>query len=258
MEKLINAIKFANEIGSNVYSDLNDIYNTVDQITGGRLPYGQPEVPQQASRTRMATDKFQSGRTKLTDYDTEHPVTQYLDEVPDKGLLPVPAVNPTTEALATAAKYSLGPLGKQYRILRSPGTAEQLQKQVEAAVPVNGQLIYQDGDPGYEATKFPTNVQGAGIVGQFIGLPQLDNKVVVEEPYDTNRDIDWHRNQMMDAAGKLDVGNTINSAGNVVFRSLGDSGWANKYPRGESQVIGELPPDHPYYRGGNAQSGTRR
>lgn len=259
MDRLIDVIKQANKIGSDAYGTLNSLYNKADEAIGGKLPYGVPEVPQEKPAKRMAGEVFQSGRDKLTDYDRNHPITKYVDEVPDKGLIPVPTINPTTEALATAAKYAAGPLGKQYRILSNPGTAKQLQKQVEAAEPINGQLIYQDGDPGYEATKFPSNVEGAGIVGQFIGRPQLDNKVVVNEPYDTNRDVDWHLNKAVDAAKNLDIGNTINSAGNVLFRSLGDSGWANKYPRGKEQVIGELPPNHPYYRGGpTSASGTRR
>ena len=259
MQNLIKVIQQANEFGSGVYSNLNSLYNKADKAFGGKLPYGVPEVPQEKPTKRMAGEIFQSGRNKMTDYDRRHPVTEYLNEVPDKGLIPIPTINPTTEALATAAKYASGPLGKQYRILRNPATAKQLQKQVEAAEPVNGLLIYQDGDPGYEATKFPSNVQGAGIVGQFIGRPQLDNKVVVNEPYDTNRDVDWHKNKTVEAAKNLDIGNTINSAGNILFRSLGDSGWANKYPRGKTQVIGELPPNHPYYRGGQTSvSGTRR
>lgn len=256
---LINAIQQANKIGSDAYGVLNSLYNKADEALGGKLPYGVTEVTHKKPVERMAGEVFESGRDKMTDYDRNHPTTKYLDEVPDKGLIPVPTINPTTEALVTAAKYAAGPAGKQFRILSNPGTAEQLQKQVEAAKPVNGVLIYQDGDPGYEATKFPSNVEGAGIVGQFIGRPQSDNKVVVSEPYDTNRDVDWHFNKGVEAAKNFDIGNTINSAGNVLFRSLGDSGWANKYPRGEKQVIGELPPNHPYYRGGpTSVSGTRR
>lgn len=259
MDRLLKIIEQANEIGSGVYGTLNSWYNKADNAVGGKLPYGVPEVPKKKPSTRMAGERFQSGRNTMTTYDTNHPVTKYIDEVPDKGLIPIPTISPTTEALATATKYALGPLGMHYRVLRSPKTAEQLQKQVEAAVPVNGQLIYQDGDPGYEATKFPSNVQGAGIVGQFIGKPRLDNKVEVSEPYDTNRDVGWHWDQTVEAAKNFDVGNTINSAGNILFRTLGDSGWANKYPRGKTQVIGELPPNHPYYRGGQiAGPGTKR
>ena len=51
----------------------------------------------------------------------------------------------------------------------------------------------------------------------------------------------------------MDLINTAESAGNIVFRGLDDIGWANKYPRGKTQVIGELKPGHPYYRGGPAE-----
>ena len=259
MDLLIDVIKKANKIGSDAYRGLNSFYNKADEALGGKLPYGVPEVQEEKPSTRMAGEVFESGTNEMTDYDKKNPVTEYLKEVPDKGLIPIPTMNPTTEALATAGKYAAGNYGKPFRILSNPETEKQLQKQVEAAKPQNGQLIYQDGDPGYEATKFPSNVQGAGIVGQFIGRPQSDNKVVVNEPYDTNRDVGWHLNKSVEAAKNFDIPNTINSAGNIMFRALGDSGWANKYPRGKKQVIGELPPNHPYYRGGpTSVSGTKK
>ena len=256
VDKYINAIKFANKLGSDLYGGLNTVYNRADEAVGGKLPYGIPEIPVKAKSQRKAGERFQSGKETWTGADEKSPVTEYVNNVPDKGLIPVPTLNPSHEALASAGKYALGPLGRHFRVLRSPETAARLQEQVEAAVPVNGKLIYQAGDPGYEDTKFSSNWSGGGVVGQFIGLPQLNNEVTIEEPYDTNRDVDWHHSKMKGHLKDRNIGGVVESAGNMLFRHLGDIGWANKYPRGKVQTIGELPPGHPYYRG-EVVSGTK-
>lgn len=221
--------------GSKIYGGLNSIYNQADQALGGNLPFGvAPSSPKRKG-------KGGGGRLNV------QPVINYLQEVPDKGLIPVPTFNPTNEALVTAGKYALGPFARAYRPLRSGESKKRLQEQVDAASVRDGQLIYGLGKPGYESTRFPSNVEGAGIVGQFIGTPNANNQVVVSEPYDT-KSMDWHAGKFKERFGKGEYGPAAESAGNMLFRGLSDIGWANQYPRGTTQVIGELKPGHPLYR----------
>jgi hypothetical protein len=213
--------------GSKIYGGLNSIYNQADQALGGNLPFGvAPSSPKRKG-------KGGGGRLNV------QPVINYLQEVPDN--------NPTNEALVTAGKYALGPFARAYRPLRSGESKKRLQEQVDAASVRDGQLIYGLGEPGYESTRFPSNVEGAGIVGQFIGTPNANNQVVVSEPYDT-KSMDWHAGKFKERFGKGEYGPAAESAGNMLFRGLSDIGWANQYPRGTTQVIGELKPGHPLYR----------
>lgn len=220
--------------GSKVYSGLNSLYNKADRAVGGNLPFGVAPTPiPKPTRTRS---------------ESQRGVINYLKEVPDKGLIPMPTFNPSNEAIFTAGKYALGPLGLPFRPLRNSESKERLQQQVDAASVRDGQLIYGVGEPGYESTRFPSNAEGAGIVGQFIGKPNANNQVVVSEPYDT-KPVDWHANKFKERFVKGEFGGASESVGNMVFRALSDIGWANQYPRGTTQVVGELKPGHPLYRG---------
>jgi len=201
--------------------------------------------------------RFVRGSEKWTDADANNPITTYIDEIPDKGAFPVVTLNPTHEAIMTAAKYAAGPLGKPVKILRSPETSKQLQKQIDGASVRDGKLYHGLGEENYENTKFPSNLQGAGIVGQFIGEPGYDNKVKVNELYDTLGD-GYHQRRLKENLKNLDLINSAESVGNIVFRGLDDIGWANMYPRGKEQVIGELKPGHPLYRGGPGFSRGRQ
>lgn len=263
MYNILDTIIELNKQGSAVYGKLNEAYNTLDRAVGGNLPYGEKPVPKSAAKPQQkfagpkGNKTFVSGRDKYTDFDSNNPVTEYINEIPDKGMIPLPTVNPTHEALQTAGKYAAGPFGMPFRILRSPGTATQLQKQVDGASVRDGMLYHGLGETNYQKTRFPSNIQGAGIVGQFIGNPKLDNTVEVTEPYDT-RNMDYHKTQFAKHLGNLDLINASESVGNMVFRGLDDIGFANKYPRGKTQVIGELKPGHPLYRGGPAHRGSRQ
>lgn len=249
---IIKIIQDLNRQGSNVYQNLNNTYNALDRAVGGQLPYGEKAI-QTTSVRKAGPQPFISGKDRFSEADRKSPITSYINEVPDKGLIPVPTINSTNEALLTAGKYAAGPLGMPFRPLRSPETSQRLQGQIDGASVRDEMLIHGLGEPNYQETRFPNNIQGGGIVGQFIGRPGLDNKVTVREPYDT-RDMAWHGNKFIENIGKGDLINAGESVGNMAFRGLDDVGWANKYPRGTEQEIGELKPGHPYYRGGMAQS----
>ena len=182
--------------------------------------------------------------------DRKNPITKYIDEIPDKGAYPVllSGLTPETEAVATAIKSRLGDLGKPFRILRSPGTSEQLQRQVEGATIVDDNNIkFNPNSPNWEKDRFATNLQGHGIVGQFYGEVKPDNTVVAkDDAYDTHS-LDWHLKQLKDRYRSGDTSGVIESGlMNVPFAALDP--WANKYPRGRNPVIGKLSPDHPLYK----------
>lgn len=242
-----------NEAGSNVYRGLNEVYNRADRAVGGHLPGGvTPQQVQSRPRQTQPAPRQRQPAPRSSGFNPIEAATTYIQEIPEKGAIPIFSLTPTDEALKTAAKYAAGPLGRQMRIIRSPGTSEQLQKQIDAASIRDGQLIYGLGEPGYEATRFPSNVQGAGIVGQFIGRPTEDNRVVVEEPYDT-KPSQWHLKKFTENLKQGDLINAAESAGNIAFAKLGEtklggSTWANMYPRGRVQDIGEIKPGHPFYR----------
>ena len=220
----------ANEEGSKVFGTLNQLYNRADEAVGGNLPGG----------VRPTSSPPPPSKGFLR---------QYIEEIPEKGAIPIFSLTPTDEAAKTFAKSLAGPFGRQMRVIRSPGTSQQLQEQIDAATVRDGKLIHGLGEPGYERTRFPSNIEGAGIVGQFVGEPTLDNRVQVEEPYDTKPSA-WHRERFKENLREGDLINAAESAGNVVFAGLGESGWTNKYPRGRVQDIGEIKPGHPFYRGG--------
>lgn len=243
---LRNFIQNANKVGSDIYGGLNAAYNTVDKAIGGRLPYGVPEVPSR-KKLRKAGDVFQSGREGFTKADANNPVTAYLNDVPDKGLFPIISLNPTHESLMTAAKYAAGPFGRPIRILRSPETGKKLQEQIDGASVRDGKLYHGLGEPNYEETRFPSNVQGHGIVGQFIGIPESNNDVTVSEPYDT-KEVQWHRDKFDEHIASGNYKSATESALNMGFKSLEDIGWANLHPRGKTQIIGQLKPGHALYK----------
>ena len=86
-------INIANREGSKFYGGLNSIYNQADRALGGNLPFGVAPTPAPTPtptrrKRRGGGGKFNAG-----------PVINYLKEVPDKGLIPIPTFNPTNEAL---------------------------------------------------------------------------------------------------------------------------------------------------------------
>ena len=273
-----------NKFGSEVYGNLNKAYNSLDRAVHGTLPYGEPVKVNKKKVSPMPTGRMAGPPTKaLLDgkygnvvpvdndpriiqtqrearntrgseryslADKNSPITKYIDEIPDKGAYPVllSGLTPETEAVATAIKSRLGPLGKPFRILRSPGTSKQLQRQVEGATIVDDYNIkFNTNSANWESDKFPTNLQGHGVVGQFYGEVKPDNTVVAkDDAYDTHS-LDWHLKQLKDRYRSGDTAGVIESGlMNVPFAALAP--WANKYPRGRNPVIGAIPPGHPLYR----------
>ena len=253
------ALTNINKAGSNLYGTLNTIYNTADKTVGGYLPGGVrpsnnvptnsiPRYTKPSIGTSVPGVKPKQNPIQRFAGQVFEPIKQYVQEIPEKGAIPMFSLTPTDEAIKTAAKYAAGPLGRQMRIIRSPITNQRLQEQVDAATVRDGQLIHGLGEPGYEKTKFPSNIQGAGIAGQFIGRPTEDNRVEVNEPYDT-KPSSWHLSKVGENLKRGDLINAAESVGNTVFAGLGESGWANMYPRGQVQDIGEVKSWHPLYRG---------
>ncbi|MBW2472007.1 MAG: hypothetical protein JRE18_08015 [Deltaproteobacteria bacterium] len=210
-----------NKEGSKVFDTLNQLYNRADQAVGGNLPGG----------VRPTSSPPPPSKGFLR---------QYIEEIPEKGAIPIPLTNVSKDARTVSAygKSMLGPVGKPFRIMDNPSSSRFYQQAINAA----------DYDPERQAVIFNENIQNQAEYdrlgrdlsnkdfGRFVGQVQPDSSVIVDDDYDTNRSALWHYNRLM--SGKDKEGKELNlfdraiSGASGLHKKLNQAGWTNPHPFG--------------------------
>ena len=166
-----------------------------------------------------------------------------------KGAIPVVPVHTAVEGPAKFIKSMAGPLGKPFNIQPAAfGREEKFQDEISRATRVGDTLSYGTSDAGYKEPQGLKEELERGIFGQWNAKIKDNGDVVLREgvgpgqqPYDTNRDADWHNERATEAKEKGDWGNYIGSKIFATYDNLNKAGWTNNAPSGtQEQIIGSI------------------
>ena len=170
-------------------------------------------------------------------------------QVMQSGLIPVVPLHTSMEGPMKFAKSIAGPLGMPFNVTPAlTGRKEKFQDEISRATRTGDTLSYGMTDAGYQAPSGLKEEAERGIYGQWNAKIKDNGDVVLREgigegqqPYDTNRDADWH-NEKADEA--WEAGNYGNWAASKIFATydkLNKAGWTNNAPQGtQEQVIGNI------------------
>ena len=164
----------------------------------------------------------------------------YVQDMPDKGAIPIPLTNVIPEARTGAAfvKSTLGTAGQPFRILENPASNEFYQRTIEEAKfdPERNALIFNEDIDNPQAYDELGRDFSNKDFGRYYADVEDDGSVIVDDEFGTNRIPAWHRKRAV--TGRDDQGRELGpvaraiSAGSAVHRKLEDAGLTNPYPFG--------------------------
>ena len=164
----------------------------------------------------------------------------YVQDIPDKGAIPIPLTNVIPEARTGAAfvKSTLGTAGQPFRILENPASSEFYQQTIEKAKldPDRNVLVFNENIDNQQAYDDLGNNFSNKDFGRYVANIEPDGSVIVDDEFGTNRIPAWHRRRAVtgrDTQGRElgPVARTI-SAGSALHRKLEDAGLTNPHPFG--------------------------
>ena len=211
-----------NQLGTNAFNKVNELgRNAVNQVKG--IIEKEP--------SRMAGDK----------------IVEYVSEVPDEGLIPVPTIHPNIKTGLGFVKSLAGNAGKPFRLLSNPGSDQFYQKTIDSADydPSTGTIIFNEKIENKKAyDELGKNLSNKDY-GRYKGTVDPNTgEVRVEDDYDTNRGVGWHLHRTFtgknsrDDARPIDVTDRLISAASALHKAADNMGIVNKRPFGTNPVIG--------------------
>ena len=187
---------------------------------------------------RMAGDGL--GLVKDQVMDLAGQAVDYVQDIPDKGAIPIPLTEaiPAARTGAAFVKSTLGPAGQPFRIMENPASSEFYQRTINAAdvdrdrnvvifnEDIENQQAYDELGRDFRNKDF----------GQFVAKIEPDGSVIVDDDFGTNRIPAWHRRRAVTGRDKegRELGPLARaiSAGSAVHRKLEDAGLTNPHPFG--------------------------
>ena len=167
-------------------------------------------------------------------------VVDYVQDIPDKGAIPIPLTNVVPQARTGAAfvKSTLGTAGQPFRILENPASSQFYQRTIDAADydPDRDVVVFnQDIDNQQDYDELGRDLSNKDF-GQYVAKVEPDGSVVVDDDFGTNRIPAWHRRRAVTGRDKegRELGPLARaiSAGSAVHRKLEDAGLTNPHPFG--------------------------
>ncbi len=184
-----------------------------------------------AGSLRMAGEGLGVNREQIMDY---------LQDVQNKGAIPIPFTDTIPEARTGAAfvKSTLGTVGQPFRIMENPASNEFYQRTIDEATfdPDRNALIFNediDNQNAYDALGKDFSNKD---FGRYYANVTEDGRVIVDDEFGTNHIPAWHRLRAVTGrdkgGGELDLLSRAISAASAVHRKLEDGGMTNPYPFG--------------------------
>ena len=187
---------------------------------------------------RMAGDAL--GATKDQVMNLAGQGVDYVQDIPDKGLIPIPltAVSKDVRTGSGYLKSLAGPVGMPFRIMDNPGSSEFYQRTIDEATfdPESNTLVFNEDIDNQQAY----DDLGRDLSNKDFGRYRADvneaGDVIVSDEYDTNRSARWHYNRLMsgkDAEGRAltPLSRAISGASGL-HKKLDQAGWTNPHPFG--------------------------
>lgn len=175
------------------------------------------------------------------------PVRSYIENIEDKGGIPMPNFNsPTINTAQGYAKSLAGPLGRPFRVMGTDDTRDFYQQTVDAADfdAGTGKLIFnseiKNKDEYNRLGQYFTNKD----IGRYVAnVDERTNKVYPVDDFDTNQTIPYHASILFrgsDLKGNSkSMSDRAISGASLVHKSLDNLGWTNDRPFGNHYSIGE-------------------
>ena len=187
---------------------------------------------------RMAGDAL--GATKDQVINLAGQGVDYVQDIPDKGLIPIPLTDVSKDVRTGSGylKSLAGPVGKPFRIMDNPGSNEFYQRTIDEATfdPESNTLVFNEDIDNQQAY----DDLGRDLSNKDFGRYRADvneaGDVIVSDEYDTNRSARWHYNRLMsgkDAEGRAltPLSRAISGASGL-HKKLDQAGWTNPHPFG--------------------------
>jgi len=187
---------------------------------------------------RMAGDAL--GATKDQVMNLAGQGVDYVQDIPDKGLIPIPLTDVSKDVRTGSGylKSLAGPVGKPFRIMDNPGSNEFYQRTIDEATfdPESNTLVFNEDIDNQQAY----DDLGRDLSNKDFGRYRADvneaGDVIVSDEYDTNRSARWHYNRLMsgkDAEGRAltPLSRAISGASGL-HKKLDQAGWTNPHPFG--------------------------
>ena len=164
----------------------------------------------------------------------------YVQDIPDKGAIPIPLTNVIPEARTGAAfvKSTLGTAGQPFRILENPASNEFYQRTIDEAKldPDRNVLVFNENIDNPQAYDELGRDLSNKDFGRYVANVEPDGSVIVDDEFGTNRIPAWHRRRAVTGRDKegRELGPLARaiSAGSAVHRKLEDAGLTNPHPFG--------------------------
>ena len=188
---------------------------------------------------RMAGDVFKGPIMDLAEQAAGQAV-DYVQDIPDKGAIPIPLTNVIPEARTGAAfvKSTLGPAGQPFRIMENPASSEFYQRTIDEAKldPDRNELVFNEDIENQRAYDELGRDLSNKDFGRYRAKVNEDGDVIVSDEYNTNRSALWHYNRLMsgkDAEGRaLTPLDRAISGASGLHKKLDQAGWTNPHPFG--------------------------
>ena len=187
---------------------------------------------------RMAGDAL--GATKDQVINLAGQGVDYVQDIPDKGLIPIPLTDVSKDVRTGSGylKSLAGPVGMPFRIMDNPGSNEFYQRTIDEATfdPESNTLVFNEDIDNQQAY----DDLGRDLSNKDFGRYRADvneaGDVIVSDEYDTNRSARWHYNRLMsgkDAEGRAltPLSRAISGASGL-HKKLDQAGWTNPHPFG--------------------------
>lgn len=185
-----------------------------------------------AGSLRMAGEGLGVSREQIMDY---------LQDVQNKGAIPIPFTDTIPEARTGAAfvKSTLGTVGQPFRIMENPASNEFYQRTIDEAkfYPKSNTLVFnEDIDNRQAYDELGRDFRNKDIGRYYANVNPETGVVTVDDEFGTNHIPAWHRLRAVTGrdkeGGELDLLSRAISAGSAVHRKLEDAGMTNPYPFG--------------------------
>lgn len=174
-------------------------------------------------------------------------IVDYFEEVPNKGLIPIPAPTPEIRTGLGYLKSLAGERGRVFRIGDNQESSKFYQDTVNAATKTDdGRVIFNaDIADKEEYDRLGKSISNKDI-GRYSGIINDQGEVIVEDDYDTNRPASWHLRRVLtgeNAEGDprpVDTSGRLISAASALHKLRQDAGKTNPRPFGHTVKMGTV------------------
>lgn len=165
----------------------------------------------------------------------------------NEGLIPIPAPTPEIRTGLGYIKSLAGIKGMPFRIGNNDQSKSFYQDTINVATKTpDGKVIFNENIADKEAyDKLGRNISNKDV-GRYLGTIDNEGNVIVEDDYDTNRDVGWHLRRVVTGENAerdprpISMSDRVISAASALHKYRENLGQTNPRPFGTYQNLGKI------------------